>query len=150
MGPMKPKRMMIHFCLLAVLICSGCAANKQMYYWGEYSDTLYDAKKTPGKKTLAEHQSMLENVVEESQKRNLRIPPGVYAELGYLYALQNKPTEAVSLFQKEKQIYPESTILMDRMIQQTEKRLAAGETSGRKSPDLEKLIKKETGMGGDK
>ena len=93
---------------------------------------------------------MLENIVEESQKRNLRLPPGVCAELGYLYALQNNTKKAVQLFQTEKQTYPESTILMDRMIQQTEKRAETGVSSGKAPPPTEDLIKKEKSIGGDK
>ncbi len=147
---MKPKLIVIAVSFVAVIFFSGCVANKQMYYWGEYSDTLYDAKKTPGYESLAKHKEMLENIVEESQKRNLRLPPGVCAELGYLYALQNNTKKAVQLFQTEKQTYPESTILMDRMIQQTEKRAETGVSSGKAPPPTEDLIKKEKSIGGDK
>ena len=100
----------------------GCASTKPMYYWGNYSDSLYDTKKNPGAETIAKHKEVLENIVEESKNRNLRIPPGVCAELGYLYAAQNNNKKAIELFQMEKMTYPESTILMDRLIQQSEKR----------------------------
>ena len=133
-------------CLVFIAVSFGCAAKPQMYYWGSYGDTLYEAKKKPGAETLAKHKEMLENIVEESKKRNLRIPPGVCAELGYLYAMQNDTKQAVHLFELEKQTYPEATILMDRLIQQSEKR-TAGSSSEKES--VEKLIEKEQGIGGD-
>lgn len=143
---MKSKILKMLVSLATVVLCFGCAANKQMYHWDKYSDTLYNAKKTPGVESLAEHKEVLDKIVEESQKRNLRVPPGVYAELGYLYALQNDTKKAVSLFEMEKKTYPESTILMDRMIQQSEKRATVESPS--EETVVEKEIEKEKNIGG--
>ena len=128
------------------MINFGCATQQQMYYWGDYSDTLYDVKKDPGVESLAKHKEMLENIVEESEKRNLRIPPGVCAELGYIYALQNNTKTAISLFEREKQIYPESTIFMDRLIQQSEKRAIGSSTE---EESIDEYIEREKTLRGE-
>jgi len=117
-----------------------------MYYWGDYSDSLYHAKKNPGVESLGKHQEALENIVEESKNRNLRIPPGVCAELGYLYAANNNTKKAIELFQMEMQTYPESTILMTRLIMQTEKRTSDDDSS--KKTSVEKSIEQEKSIGG--
>ena len=109
------------------MLFAGCAQNKPLYYYGDYSETLYACKKSPSAESLAEHQQILEEIINESQKRNLRVPPGVYAELGYLYGAQNNTDKAIELFQMEKLTYPESAILMDRLIQQAVKRGAGGD-----------------------
>ncbi|MBU2226543.1 MAG: DUF4810 domain-containing protein [Proteobacteria bacterium] len=102
-------------CIVALAIfLSGCAAQR-MYYWGDYSNTLYQSKKHPSDQSNLGHQQALENIIEESGKNNLRIPPGVYAELGYVYFRQNKKDLAIQNFKMEKQLYPESTLLMDRL-----------------------------------
>jgi hypothetical protein len=119
---MKSNTTKIMLSLMTLLFFFGCSAKKQMYYWGDYSDSLYHSKKEPGVESLANHKEVLENIVDESKSRNLRIPPGICAELGYLYAANNNTKKAVELFQMEKQTYPESTILMDRLIMQAEKR----------------------------
>jgi hypothetical protein len=119
---MKSNTTKIMLSLMTLLFFFGCSAKKQMYYWGDYSDSLYHSKKEPGVESLAKHKEVLENIVDESKSRNLRIPPGICAELGYLYAANNNTKKAVELFQMEKQTYPESTILMDRLIMQAEKR----------------------------
>ncbi len=100
--------------LVVTLLLSGCAA-PSMYYWGDYSETLYHSKKTPSDESIVKHQQALENIIEESKKRNLRVPPGVCAELGYIYLKQNKNQLAIQYFQVEKEIYPESTLLMQRL-----------------------------------
>jgi hypothetical protein len=86
-----------------------------MYYWGDYSNTLYHLKKTPSDESVLKHQQALEKIIEESKTRNLVVPPGVYAELGYIYLRQNKNQIAIQYFKMEKQIYPESALLMQRL-----------------------------------
>ena len=74
--------------IIASLLCIGCATQKQpMYYWGNYSQSLYDSKKKPGSESLLAHRAALVHIVEESKNRNMRVPPGVYAELGYIYGI---------------------------------------------------------------
>lgn len=141
---MKSKMKKIVLGFMPLLFCFGCSTTKQMYYWGDYSDSLYNSKKDPGVESLAKHKEVLETIVEESKDRDLRIPPGVCAELGYLYAADNNTKKAIELFQMEKHIYPESTMLMDRLIMQIEKRVAddgfSKETSTEKSIEQEKSI----------
>jgi hypothetical protein len=62
----------------------------------------------------------LENIIQESQKNNLRVPPGVYAELGYVYFRQNKKALAIQNFNMERRLYPESALLMDRLVNASE------------------------------
>jgi len=100
---------------LLIMMLTGCAGSQRMYYWGDYSDTLYKYKKNPSAQSLLSHQQALEKIVAESGKNNLRAPPGVYAELGYIYFRQNSKDLAIQNFQREKALYPESSLLMDRL-----------------------------------
>jgi hypothetical protein len=93
-----------------------------MYYWGDYSESLYQTKKHPSEESLAEHEAVLEKIIETSKEKNCRIPPGVYAELGYIRAMRNDSKRAVELFTLEKQTYPEAALFMDRLIQRSERR----------------------------
>ena len=58
-------------------------------------------------------------VIEESGENEFRVPPGIYANLGYLSLKQNKFDEAVIYFNKEKQTYPQATVFMDKLIEKT-------------------------------
>jgi len=102
--------------VLCCLISTGCAP-KKMYFFGNYSNTLYSCEKNQNDKSLLKHKQELETVITESESRNLPVPPGIYAELGYINLKSNNSKEAIRLFQAESQLYPESKHLMDRLIQ---------------------------------
>ncbi len=132
------KRRLLVIAFLLAVFSIGCAP-KQMYYWGDYSDTLYAYKKDSNDETLLKHMEELEKIVEESNKHDTRVPPGVYGELGYLYLKSNRVKEAIEYFNLEKQLYAESTILMDRLISKSEASIELADDSSQISPDTNKL-----------
>lgn len=102
--------------ILIVTVFTGCATpQKPMYYWGSYSSSLYAYKKTPGDETLKAHKEVLLNIIEESQKQNIRVPPGVYCEYGYIMLQEGKKKEALRYFELEEQTYPESKVFIERL-----------------------------------
>jgi hypothetical protein len=113
---MKRRSLLSLLLLLIVSSMIGCASQR-MYYWGDYSETLYAMRKDTNDETLLKHQKTLEQIIVESNSRNLRVPPGVYAELGYIYFRQNKNDTAVKYFDMEAKTYPESQVLMTRLTQ---------------------------------
>jgi hypothetical protein len=48
-----------------------------------------------------------------------KVPPGSYAEYGYVLLLQGKRDEAMAYFEREKRAWPESTRLMDILLNTT-------------------------------
>ena len=107
---MKPK------ILLAVLLSialSGCVQTK--YQWGEYSERLLELYKDP--KTSDEYIKELDNITNTNVLDNKPVPPGIYAEFGYMLLVSGKNNEAVKLFEREKKMWPEATTLMNRMIE---------------------------------
>ena len=118
------KRRLIVFVLflfLAGVFISGCGSRK-MYYFGDYSKTLYAYEKNQNEESLVKHKQELERIISESEAKNMPVPPGIYAELGYINLRANKSKEAVRLFQNESRIYPESKHLMDRLIQSAQEK----------------------------
>ena len=107
--------------ILFISLAWGCAPPK-LYHWGDYSNSLYSCKKDPSEETLLKHKQVLEEIVKASGEKNLRVPPGVYGELGYICLRQNSTKEAKKYFEMEEQLYPESKILMDRLILQANAR----------------------------
>lgn len=108
------------------IFLNGCAAQKQLYYFGDYSNTLYSFEKNHDDGSLLKHKQELERIITESKTRGMIVPPGIHAELGFINLKNNNSKEAVSLFQTEAQIYPESKYLMDRLIQMANKRESDG------------------------
>lgn len=106
---------------LAGMILAGCAEGpKPLYHYGSYSDAYYAFKKEPGEKSMGEFKSSIEKLIGESDAKGLRVPPGMFANLGYIHLKMNNPQQAVENFEKEKALYPEARHFMDRMIEKTE------------------------------
>ena len=140
-------RLLVIFVIAA--LGAGCVQKaKPMYNWCNYSDSLYSCKKNDGTETLTQHQAVLERIITESNERSMRVPPGVCAELGYVYAAQNRNKEAIRLFQQEKQTYPESALLMDRLVSRVEN-LTSPSDDSKTAPD-ENALKQEKSLGGPK
>lgn len=110
---MNPK--LIILLLIMALGFSGCATTK--YQWGDYENALYRHYKRPSEiENMAENLSKIISVGEIQGK----VPPGIYAEYGYILNALGKPREAVIYFKKEKDTWPEARIFMDKMINLTE------------------------------
>ena len=104
------------FALLTLL--GGCAPSKDLYYWGNYSSTLYDFKKSPDEKTSAAHRKELLVIIEKSGEQKRNVPPGVYAECGYYLLKEGKEAEGMTYLDKETAAYPESATFIGRIKQE--------------------------------
>lgn len=116
---MRALRVM-HLAVFGLLMAfmSACSSHKPLYNYGDYSESYYDLKKTPGEESTLAYQKALEEAIEKvDESRSNRVAPGMYANLGYLYLKANQRDKAIELFTKEKSIYPEAAFFMDRMIQ---------------------------------
>ncbi|MCX6141883.1 MAG: DUF4810 domain-containing protein [Ignavibacteriales bacterium] len=112
---MKAKTLLF---MLFVGLLAGCATNKDIFYWGDYSESLYAYKKNPDDKTLAAHKKTLLDIITVSPKQNRPVPPGVYAEYGYLIVKEGKQAEGLEYLNKEETQYPESKIFVERLKQE--------------------------------
>ena len=111
---------------LAACLLAGCAMAPPQptgFYWGNYSRTLYAYDKDPNPGTLNAHRQSLLDIIDQASRSNgkLKVPPGVYAELGKLDLDQGKKDDAVKWFKKEQQVYPESAVLMKTLIDKAER-----------------------------
>ncbi|MBK9131510.1 MAG: DUF4810 domain-containing protein [Gammaproteobacteria bacterium] len=103
--------------ILSVAFIVGCATVSQSnLYWGNYSHTLYEYKKNPNDNTKMAHQTELQSIVEKSKQLNLRVPPGIYAELGVFAMESGDSKSANQYFLLERETYPESSALMAHVI----------------------------------
>ena len=99
---------------LLVGLLAGCVTNHQRYGWGTYDPSLYAYYKDPTKE--AELAEALAAVISTADAHHAVVPPGIYAEYGYLRLQEGKNLAAVELFRQEEAHWPESKVFMDRMI----------------------------------
>ncbi len=109
----------LHFVLFGIILLSftNCSTHKPLYYYGDYSEEYYTAKRelTPEAKLQLQH-SIEEAINNPNNSISQRVAPGMYANLGYIYLKNANNAKAIEYFEKEKQLYPESAYFMQRMI----------------------------------
>lgn len=113
---MKNKIKFISFFVVMVLFSS--CTYKGMYYYGNYSNTLYSLKKEPTKENIENHTNELKRIIDFSIENNISIPPGIYCEYGYQLKARGLNEEAKKNFLLEKKVYPSSSMLIDRIVKQ--------------------------------
>jgi hypothetical protein len=106
---MKIKGLII---ISAVLLLSACNTTQGGLYWGSYSDTLYNYKKEPGDQSRQQHVKSLNDIIATSDKKGIRVPPGVLIELAIMQIESGSPENANSLLDRELSLYPESKTLV--------------------------------------
>jgi hypothetical protein len=95
-------------------LTAGCASRATKYDWGKYDPSLYSYYRDPAK--VAELSITLSAIITTADSKHRRVPPGIYAEYGYLQLQQGKAQEAVALFRQEEAHWPESKAFMEQMI----------------------------------
>jgi hypothetical protein len=118
---MKSKFVYCAYGLVAVIgfsFLSGCAA-QQRYSWNDYDKKVYDFYKSPVEKD--EFVKNLKEVLDDSESAG-NVPPGIYAEYGYVLYEQGNSIESVMYFQKEADKWPESKFFMSKLISNAQKK----------------------------
>jgi hypothetical protein len=110
------------FSALAVLLCAsllaGCAGTPTTPFdTGAYSRSLLRARQDPSPRNLDRHAAILIRTIDESKAKNNRVPPGIYAEYGYLLWQRGQKAEAEVQFHLETTTYPEAGAFITLALQ---------------------------------
>jgi hypothetical protein len=108
--------------ILLFFFISGCNPGTNIYYWGNYSSSLYNLKKEPGDESRLKHRETLEGIFKNAEKKHKKVPPGLYCEYGYILVQQGNIDEGLKYFDLEVEHYPESKPFVERLINQIKKR----------------------------
>lgn len=106
----KAVRFSTLFVLGGLVACQSSPSNQHLYYWGNYSDTVYQYYNEPG--NWGEQENALREIIAKSQELNKPVAPGVYGQLGLVLSKQGRIADAQALFQQESELYPESKAFM--------------------------------------
>ena len=106
--------------VVAVSALGGCAP--RLYHWGQYEDSLHTRVTDASPEGRQKAFRMLEQTIQGAEQAGQRVPPGVYADYGYLLYQGNRPDDAVRYLRKEAELYPEAKPLMDSVISRIEQK----------------------------
>lgn len=107
---------------LSTTLLTGCVMappHPTGFYWGNYSQSLYEYKKSPSPTSLETHRNTLLDIIAtaDNSKGQYKVPPGIYAELGKIELDRGDKASAVKWFQQEAGHFPESASLMKTLIE---------------------------------
>lgn len=121
-------------CLAAALGAglSACAPTS-LYSWGEYEASL--AARYLGEDP-ARAEVQLRETIAAAERESRRVPPGVYADYGFLLYRRKDYDGAIRHFEQERQVFPESAALMTKIVERVrrQQQQAAG-AGGAGAPD---------------
>lgn len=101
--------------IATVILVTACAQNKNIYYWADYSNTLYAAKKEKSVQSDERHYAELQKIISLADHFKKKIPPGIYFELSMYESKKGNHDRANFLLSKEYSLYPEAKTYVDNM-----------------------------------
>lgn len=105
----------------AALVATSCVSTPQLYSWYGYEDAVYNNYKKPTDKSQEHVLQQYRAVIEKQKGTRAAVPPGLYAEYGFLLYKTGKKEEGLNYMKQEKALYPEADAYISRIIKQLEK-----------------------------
>lgn len=116
------KKLIFPAAMIAVLLTvSSCTTTKTLYSWYDYEDVTYQYSKKSTEELQVKVLEQYKKITERQKGVRGVVPPGMYAEYGYLLYKTGKKDEGLSFLKKEVELYPESDTYISRIIKQLEK-----------------------------
>lgn len=99
--------------IMATSFLAGCAG-PSLYHWGDLENGLHNRYVT---QDHAQADVYLLETIRTAEQRKLRVPPGAYADYGFLLFKRGDREGAIVSFEKEKLLFPESSTFMTKLIE---------------------------------
>lgn len=120
------KKSMVRIARLAVifmfaLLVVSCASTKKLYSWYDYQEDYYHYLKNADGESYDKLIATYDKIIAEQKETRGVVPPGIYADYGYLLMEKGKTAEAKAMFAKEIELYPESEVFIGSILKRFEK-----------------------------
>lgn len=100
---------------------SSCGSTNSLYSWYDYEDIAYQYNKRTTEELQLKVLEQYKKITDKQKGVRGVVPPGMYAEYGYLLCKTGKNEEGLNFMKKEIELYPESEVYISRIIKQLEK-----------------------------
>lgn len=105
----------------AVLTITSCTTTKTLYSWYNYEDITYQYSKKRTDELKVKVMEQYQKLTDKQKGTRGVVPPGLYAEYGYMLYMTGKQEEGLNFLKEEIKLYPESEKYISRIIKQLEK-----------------------------
>ena len=111
---------LLAFGLVCFLLIGCVSTPTPLYSWYNYQDRVYDYIKNETPENLEKLLKTYQLIIEKQTGSRKTVPPGIYADYGFLLYKQGKKEEGISFLEKEIALYSESSELVSRIIKNLE------------------------------
>lgn len=113
------KKLFFVFCLAGAI--SSCTVQKPLYSYGNYETLSYNYLKNSDEKSTQDLIDAFKAIIEKQTGTRNVPPPGLYADYAFILLQIGKTEDGKALLQKEVELYPESAIFIDRILNMLER-----------------------------
>lgn len=103
-----------------VLFAMSCGTT-QLYSWYDYQTDYYYYLKNADENSQKKLAETYEKIIEKQKEIRGVVPPGIYADYGWLLLQDNKIEEGKAMLAKEIELYPESETFVGSILKRYEK-----------------------------
>jgi len=107
--------------VLAISSLVSCTTQKPLYSWGKYEATSYNYLKNSDEQSTQASLEAYQKIIEKQTGTRGVVPPGIYADYGFVLLQANRTEEGKAMLLKEVSLYPESGVFIDRILKILEK-----------------------------
>ena len=104
-----------------IALFASCSSTKTLYSWYNYEDATYQYNKKRTDETKVKMMEQYLKLIQKQKGTRKVVPPGLYAEYGYVLYMGGKKEEGLDFLKQEIKLYPESETYISRIIKQLEK-----------------------------
>lgn len=101
---------------LSIIGLVSCTTQKPLYSWGKYETASYNYLKNSDEKATQELIEAYQKIIEKQKGTRGVVPPGIYADYGFLLLQANKTKEGKEMLLREVALYPEAKVFVDRIL----------------------------------
>ena len=97
------------------LLALSCGSTK-LYSWYDYQEDYYHYLKNADEKSFDELAKTYQKIIEKQKATRGIVPPGIYADYGWMLLQGGKVSEGKEMLAKEIELYPESKVFVGSIL----------------------------------
>lgn len=112
---MKILRRILSVLALSISLCMP-AVSETLYSWHGYQSKSYKYLKKSDSSSYKALVQCYENIISSQKSGRKTVPPGIYADYGWLLIKEGNKEQGIAMLRKEMELYPESSVFINRIL----------------------------------
>ncbi len=102
--------------IITLILLHSCETPKYLYDWRGYDDAFYNYTQKKDEASKDKLIRVYENLISNPGGTSKKVPPGVFADYGFLLISSGNKERGIDMLHKEIELYPESRVFIERII----------------------------------